>query len=258
METKILDELKKSELLSLIAEGKRKDGRKFDEYRKITVEKGVIQNAEGSALAKIGKTQVLCGVKFGVSIPYPDSPKEGTMMVMAELLPSASHLFEPGPPGEESIELARVVDRGIRSAEIMDFSSFFIEEGKVLSVFIDLYVLDHDGDLIDASALASMAALLDAKMPLIEEGAIVRGKSAGPLPLKEKVVTCTFAKVGDHFLLDTTLDEEAGVEGRFSIATTPTHVCGIQKGGSGAFSKKNILELVDLSFKKGEELRALL
>lgn len=258
METQILDELKKSELLNLVAKGERKDGRKFDVYREIKIETGVIPNAEGSAIVRMGKTRVLTGVKFGVSTPYPDSPDKGTMMVMAELLPAASHLFEPGPPSEKAIELARVVDRGIRSAEIMDFSSFFIEEGKVLSVFIDLYVLDHDGNLIDASALAAMGALLNAKMPLIEEGEIVRGKSAGELPLKEKVVICTFAKVGDHLLLDPTLDEEAGTEGRLSISTTPTHVCGIQKGGSAPLSKKEVLELIELSFKRGNELRSML
>jgi exosome complex component RRP42 len=222
------------------------------------VQQGILQNAEGSSLVSIGKSQVMVGIKFDVATPFPDRPTEGVLSTSADLLPLASHLFETGPPGDEAIELARVVDRGIRSANIVDLNSFFIEEDKVLAVYVDIYVLDHDGNLFDASSLASMSALLSARMPKIEEGKIVRGEFVGRLPLKDKVVTCTFGKLGDRVFLDPSLDEEKGMDCRLTFATTPTHVCAGQKGGWGAFSGKDLLELADVSLRKGAELRALL
>lgn len=256
MET--INEIKRDTLAALLAKGMRGDNRGMDEYRPVRIQPAPLQNAEGSAIASIGKSQVMAGIKFDVATPFADRPTEGVLSTSADLLPLASHLFETGPPSEESIELARVVDRGIRSANIIDLGSFFLEEEKVLALYIDLFILDHDGNLIDASALAAMQALLSCRMPKIEEGKIVRGEYAGKLPLKEKVVTCTFGKLGDRIFLDPSLDEEKGMDCRLTLATTGSHICAGQKGGWGSISERELLELSELSMKKGNELRALL
>jgi len=253
-----INEIKRDSLNALLAAGKRGDNRGMHDYRKITIQAAPLQNAEGSAIATIGKSQVMAGIKFDVATPFADRPTEGVLSTSADLLPLASHLFETGPPGDESIELARVVDRGIRSANIIDLKSFFIEDGKVLAVYLDIYVLDHDGNLIDCSSLAAMAALMSARMPKIEGGKIVRGEFTGKLPIKEKVVTCTFGKLGDRIFLDPSLDEEKGMDTRLTLATTAQHLCAAQKGGWGTFSEKDILNALDISMQKGKELRALL
>jgi exosome complex component RRP42 len=253
----ILNELKRDNLRNLLSQGKRLDERGFFEYRPVEVRKGVVPNAEGSALGRIGKTQVLCGVKFDIAKPFPDRPEEGVLSTGAELAPLASSEFEPGPPSDESIELARVVDRGIRSANIVDLSKFYIEPEKVLAIYVDLYVIDHGGNLIDTAALAAMAALNDARMPKIEEGKIIRGEYAGKLDVKSQVVACTFAKLDNSLLLDPLVDEERSMDARITFATTPEHVCAAQKGGWGAFTKKDIIELIDKSFEAGAKLRAL-
>ena len=91
------------------------------------------------------------------------------MTVNAELVPLASPTYEPGPPDETSIELARIVDRGIRESKAIDTEKLCIEPGKkVFVVFVDVYVLNHDGNLIDAAALAAMSALMNTKMPNYE------------------------------------------------------------------------------------------
>ncbi len=253
-----INEVKRDSLLALLSSGKRADGRGMYDYRKISLQPGILQNAEGSSIASIGKSQVMAGIKFDIAKPFPDRPQEGVLSTSADLLPLASHLFETGPPSEDAIELARVVDRGIRSANTIDLSSFFISEEKVLSLYIDIYVLDHDGNLIDASSLASMAALLSCRMPKVEGEKIVRGEYAGRLPLKEKVVSCTFGKLGERIFLDPALDEEKGMDCRLTFATTSKHICAGQKGGWGAFSEKDLLQLADMSLEKGEALRAML
>ncbi|MEM3031073.1 MAG: exosome complex protein Rrp42 [Candidatus Micrarchaeia archaeon] len=253
----ILDELKKDYMRDLAKAGKRADDRAFDAFRQITVEKGVLTSTEGSARVKWGKTQVLAGIKFDVATPFKDRPDEGVLSTNSELLPLASPTFEPGPPDERSIELARVVDRGIRSANVVDLKSFYLDEGKVLALYIDLYVLDHDGNFIDASALAAMAALANTKFPKVEAGEIIRGEYAGELKLGNKVVATTFAKIGNALLLDPSLDEETAMDGRITIATTEKSVCAIQKGGMGGFTRPELDRLFDLALAKGHELRAL-
>ncbi len=256
MET--INEIKRDTLSALLSAGKRPDGRGMHDYRKISVQTAPLQNAEGSSLVSIGKSQVMAGIKFDIATPFADRPEEGVLSTSADLLPLASHLFETGPPSDESIELARVVDRGIRSSNTIDLKSFFLEEGKVLALYIDIFILDHDGNLIDASSLAAMEALLCARMPKVEGGKIVRGEYSGKLPLKDKVVTCTFGKLAGKTFLDPCLDEEKGMDCRLTLATTPKYICAGQKGRWGAISEKDLMELADISMRKGNELRSLL
>lgn len=258
MEMEILDEIKKDYVTDLMKRNKRPDDRGHFEYRPCTLEKGIFESAEGSARVKLGKTQVVAGVKIIMGTPFKDRPEEGVLSTTAELLPLASPTFEPGPPDEGAIELARIVDRGIRSSNAIDLESLFIEKDKVLMVFVDVYVLDHDGNLIDASALAAMAALLNAKVPKIEDGKLITAERTDPLKVTQKVVTCTFSKIDSHIVLDPGLDEEKAMSARITLATTPEHVCAMQKGGKGAFSSDELINLIDVSFEKGNELRKLL
>src|SRR5208337_5326081 len=204
-----------------IEKGKRLDDRGLRDYREIKIEQGLIERAEGSARVLLGKTEVLVGVKVETGEPFSDIPNEGVLTVNAELVPVASPNFEPGPPNEDSIELARVVDRGIRESKAIDNEKLCIEPGKkVFIVFVDVYVLNHDGNLIDASALAAMAALLNTKMGKYEvEDEEVKMKSGyEQLPLKKHPITVTCAKIGDKLLVDPWLEEEQVMDARISIA----------------------------------------
>src|SRR3989344_4561618 len=118
----IMVNIVREHILELLGKDIRMDNRKFDEYRKVTVEYGISpKSAEGSARVKIGKTEVLAGVKMEVGEPYQDNPDQGTIIVNAELLPMSSPEFESGPPGISAIEMARIVDRAIRESKALDF-----------------------------------------------------------------------------------------------------------------------------------------
>ena len=256
----ILDELKRDTIQNLVAAGKRAEDRGMFDYRDISVEKDILEFSDGSALVRLGKTQVLCAIKFDTAVPFPDRPEEGILSVSAELMPLASQKFEPGPPDEQAIELARVVDRGIRAAELIDFKKFFITEGKVLALYFDIYVLDYDGNLIDAAGLAAMAALQCTKMPKIEDEAIKWGEYIGPLELKDKTVTThTFAKIGGSILLDPCLDEEAGMDAKVTFGIMGDNsICAIQKSGPGSFQQGELEKVMDIAFKKNKELKDIL
>jgi exosome complex component RRP42 len=252
----VMSRIRKDVLMTTLAKGARYDGRPFDAFREIGIQKGALSSADGSALVSIGGSKVLASVKFDIMTPFSDRPTEGVLISNAELLPTASPSFEPGPPNENSIEFARIVDRAVRSAECVDLKSFFVTEGKVISLFLDLYVIDHAGNFIDAGTLAATAALTNAKMPKIEENKIIRGEYTGPLNPRALPISVTTAKVGNYWLVDPSRDEELAHDGRITIATTENHVCAIQKG-KGSITKSELAENVEVAIRKGRELRAM-
>ena len=262
MNKPIVMNVKKKRITELVANGKRTDGRGPTEYRELQVEAGVIEKAEGSARVRLGNTEIMVGVKIGTGKPFPDTPDTGVLTVNAELVPLASPQFEPGPPGEDAVELARVVDRGIRESKAIDLEKLCVESGKlVFVVFVDVYVLNHDGNLIDASAMAALAALVNAKMfkYTVEEGEIIKKPGYNPLPIINHPIAVTFAKIGNKLILDTELDEEQVMDARLTVTMNKDgHICAIQKGGgSGYFTKEEILEATKIAVEKTAELRKL-
>lgn len=255
----ILWELRSDKVVSAIKERKRLDGRKFDEYRGIKIQRNISENADGSARVLIGQTEVIAGAKFIIKEPFPDSPDEGSITVGAELLPLASPSFELGPPNEDSIELARIVDRGIRESKCLDFKDLCIEEGeKSWVAFIDLYAVNDDGNLLDASALAAIAALLQARIPKLEDNEIVKDEYEGKVKLANTPILSTFAKLFDSVVLDPILAEEKAMTARFSVATTENdQITAFQKGLSGSFTIQEINEAVETALKQAKPLRKL-
>ncbi|MDP2974184.1 MAG: exosome complex protein Rrp42 [Candidatus Diapherotrites archaeon] len=252
--------LRSDKVIEAIKEGKRLDSRKVDEYRKVKIQHNISENANGSARVLLGETDVIAGIKMGPADPFPDVPDEGSISVGVELLPLASPSFESGPPREEAIELARVVDRGIRESKTIDFKKLcIVEKEKVWMVYIDLYIMNDDGNMFDASSIAAMSALLETRYPKLEENAIVKGEFAGKLHLSRKPLLSTFAKIGGKVVLDPALVEEKAMEARFSCATTEDNLfCAFQKGAGGAFTTAEIENCLDVAMRKGKEIRKLL
>lgn len=243
----------------LLKKGERFDGRKFDEIRDMKIETSVIHKAEGSARVTLGKSMVIAGVKLGIGKPFADSPDEGVLMVNAELVPMASPDFEPGPPREGSIELARVVDRGIRESGTIDNKKLCITEGEeVWMVNIDIDVLDHDGNLIDCAAAAAIAAILDTEMPEYKDGKIDITKKKGKLPIKEVPVAMTFGKAEGVVLADPTADEEKAMEARLTVTFADGDICAFQKGGTGTLDKEDVFKMIGIAEKRSKEIRKLL
>jgi exosome complex component RRP42 len=255
----LITKVKLKQIEQLIEKGKRLDERGLFDTREIKIEQGVIEKAEGSARVLLGKTEILVGVKVETGEPFPDTPNDGVMTVNAELVPLASPDFEPGPPDEKSIELARVVDRGIRESKAIDTEKLCIEPGKkVFVVFVDVYVLNYDGNLIDASALAAMAALMNTKMPNyeIKDGELTIKQGYAPLPLKSHPITVTVGKINNNLIVDPWLEEEQVMDSRITFAINEDgNICAIQKGGSSYFTPQQILEALKIAQDKTVELR---
>jgi len=240
-----------------LAKGKRFDDRKLDEFRDIEIEVGISKKAEGSCRVKIGKTEVLVGVKMGLGTPYADNPDKGNLMTTAELTPLSSPRFESGPPKFEAIELSRVIDRGIRESKVIDFEKLCIKEGeKVWTVFVDIYSMNDDGNLMDAAGIGAVVALKNARMPKYDEkkGVIVYGEMTDEkLPLSKDIpLAITAHKIGDSIIVDPTLEEEDLSEARVTVGFSDGIISSMQKGNSAPLTPEEfekVFGIVEIAWK---------
>ncbi len=257
----IISKLERQELRRLLTDNRRTDSRSPLQYRNISVQLGYVEKAEGSALIELGVTKVLAAVKVGVAVPFADTPNEGILIVNAELVPLASPVFESGPPSEESISLSRYVDRSIRESRTIDLSSLCIVPGRsVYSLYVDLYILDYDGNLIDASVIAGVNALGTTNIPkYVSEGQVVKKtEEYFKLELKDHPVSLTYAFFDDKYVVDPCLSEKYASD--FTVSMTvksDDKFCAIQKNGGGMISPRKVIELLDKSITLGKELRTV-
>lgn len=253
-----ITEIEKEAVKDEIEQGRRMDGRDFKEWRDVKVTTGAAKKAEGSARVEFGDTKVIVGVKMGVGEPFPDTPDEGILMVNAELGPIASPKFESGPPGEDATELARVVDRGIRESKALPLADLCIEEGeKVWKVMVDIHVLDHNGNLMDASGLGAIKALMDAKAPGYEDGKVQR-EEENELPVRKVPVPCSVVKINNEYLIDPDLKEEKIADSILTATWIEDGLCSLQKRGVGGFSTGELEKIFKISRKKSSELREII
>ncbi len=241
---------------NLMEKGNRIDGRKLDEHRKVVIETGVSKNSSGSARCKIGDTEVIVGVKFDLGEPYPDSSDEGTIMVTAELTPLASPDFEMGPPSAKAIELARVVDRGVRESGCIDFKKLCLRKGeKIWMVFIDIYPVNDDGNLIDASLLGVLKALQEAKFPkVVDDKVDHESKTSTGLKLNKLPILTTVYKINDNLLVDVNIQEEKTIDARLSVSVADGKIHALQKGGDISFTVDEVKKAVEIATKKEKEM----
>ncbi|MBD3260902.1 MAG: exosome complex protein Rrp42 [Candidatus Altiarchaeales archaeon] len=251
--------LTKDHIRNLAEKGQRIDGRGNLDIRQITCEKDYAdQKAPGSALVNLGDTKVLVGISMDVGEPYSDRPNSGVMTTTAEFRPMASPDFESGPPRENAIELARVVDRGIRESNAIDLEKLYIEDDKVWIVFIDVHIMDNNGNLIDASGLAAAAALSQTRLPKYEDGQVIRGEWEGKLPLNKIPLPLTASKIRDQIMLDPALEEEYAQDARLTVATAEGAIHAMQKGGEGRFTTQEVEQIIDSALEKTPSIRKTL
>jgi len=255
--------IQKQRIVEYLKEGKRFDGRKTDEYRDIEVKVGISNKAAGSCSVKFGKTEVYVGVQMAVSEPYPDSQDRGTLVTGVELSPMAGPDFEMGPPRINAIEIARIIDRGIREGGFIDFEGLCIKEGeKVWQVSLDIHAINDDGGLLDVAGLAALIALANARLPVYDEKEDkidYDTLSKNPVPLNKDAMAfnMTFHKIGDALIVDPSKEEEDVSDFRLSVAVSDNkgeaRITAMQKGKEKAISDEdmeNILKLVESKFKE--------
>ena len=260
--TIIVEHLRKQQMWDSISKGKRLDGRDLDEIRPIEIEFDIIKKANGSAKVKLGNTEVVAGVKVETGEPFEGLENKGALILSAEVLPTASPYSEPGPPDEETVELARVVDRGVRESQMVDLDKLVLIPGKtVYTIFVDCSIINTDGNLFDATSYAVVSALISSKLPIfeIQDGKVVDTGNKRDPPITTMPISITAVRIGDAVILDPTSEEEACMDARITITTNSDgHFTAMQKGSTGAFTIEQIKKAAETARIKGEEVRTKL
>lgn len=181
--------------------------------RPVEIIPGAILTAEGSALIKVGNTQVLCAASIEDSVP-PFLRGSGKGWVTAEyaMLPRATAKRTPrevtkGRPSGRTHEIQRLIGRALRS--IVDTSAL----GE-RTVIIDCDVLQADGGTRTASITGAFVALALAIRQLHKFGAIRR------MPLRDYVAATSVGIVGGMPMLDLCYEEDSQADVDMNVVMT--------------------------------------
>ncbi|MHA2359609.1 MAG: exosome complex protein Rrp42, partial [Candidatus Thorarchaeota archaeon] len=156
--------------------------------------------------------------------------------------------------------LARVVDRGVRESGTVDAKKLCIEKGKkVYMVFADVYPMEYDGNLIDASSIAVNTALLTTQYPEMkwEDGAVVKTDKMLKLPINNVAIEHTVSKIDENLIIDPVLKEEFVQDCRLTMAVDRDNkFTAMQKGGgSGPMSIELVGNAMDMALESAEGIR---
>lgn len=254
----VISEVSKEAIFDLLNQGKRIDHRMFTEYRDITIKTDYISKANGSALISIGNTTVIAGVKAQLSTPFSNSPDEGILIVNTETLALANKNFEHGPPNKFTVEISRVVDRTIREAPLIDLKQLcVVENSKVWKLHVDIYIIDFDGNMMDAAALAAICALLTTKIPTascVNDEITIDEDTQMNLPIKNKCMITTVTKINNQLIFDPTYDEEQLMDSSLSVGFREDgSLCAMQKCGLNVMSMAEVKKTIKLAEIKSKE-----
>lgn len=246
----------------------RVDGRSCEDYRHVELETDVVSNTDGSAKVTLGHTAVLVGVKAELGKPRPAAPDEGYLEFFVDCSANATPRFE-GRGGEElGMELTNTLYRVFNNKLSLDLRSLCISPGEhCWLLYIDVLLLQCDGNLYDAISIAIKAALFNTKLPKVliveqEEGGAEIELSDDPydsVRLNVHNLPCivTLCKVGPRYVVDSTLQEKACSVASLLMAVTPSGACTcMRKVGGGSLDPESVFEMTEAGKRVGKALHA--
>jgi ribonuclease PH len=191
----------------------RTDKRRPDEMRPVEIVTGYLVTAEGSALIKVGHTQVLCAASVEDTVP-PFLRNTGKGWVTAEyaMLPRATGKRTPrevtkGHPSGRTQEIQRLIGRSMRA--VVDTSAL----GE-RTIFLDCDVIQADGGTRTASITGAYVALALALKTLVEH------KVLKTSPLGDHVAATSVGLVGGVPMLDLCYEEDSRADVDMNVVMT--------------------------------------
>ncbi|XP_016300354.1 exosome complex component RRP45-like [Sinocyclocheilus anshuiensis] len=252
-------------LLKAIEEKKRLDGRQTYDYRNIKISLGTDY---GCCIVELGRTRVLCQVSCELVPPKDSRPTEGIMFFNLELSPMASPAFEPNRQSELLVMLNRQLERCLRNSKCIDTESLCVVSGeKVWQIRVDVHVLNHDGNLMDAASIAAISALSHFRRPDVaiqgRDITVFSPEERDPIPLSiyhmPICVSFAFFLQGSYLLVDPCEREERVKDGLLVIAMNKhREICSIQSSGGIMLLKDQVLRCSKIASVKVSEITELI
>ncbi|MBY4640913.1 ribonuclease PH [Gluconacetobacter entanii] len=220
----------------------RPSGRAIDALRPVSIQTGFARHAEGSALIRMGGTEVLCAASVESRVP-PFLRGKGQGWVTAEygMLPRATHSRGPreaakGKQGGRTHEIQRLIARALRAG--IDLRAL----GEI-SITVDCDVLNADGGTRCAAITGAWVALRLALEKLVRTNVI----PALPVTAQVAAVSCGLTQAGAVLDLDYAEDSNAAADANF-VLTETGGIIEIQGTAEQApFSQEQFNELMRLA-----------
>ena len=219
----------------------RASGRGPDELRAVSITTGFARHAEGSALIRMGNTEVLCAASVETRVP-PFLRNTGLGWVTAEygMLPRATHTrgdreAARGKQSGRTQEIQRLIGRSLRA--VVDRKAM----GE-MSVTLDCDVLNADGGTRCASITGSYVALALAFRRLVDKRVLAA------VPLLGQVASVSCGLFEGEAVLDLDYPEDSGAEADSNFVLTEGGIVEIQATAEQqAFSEAQFTELLRLA-----------
>jgi ribonuclease PH len=182
----------------------RKNGRKPDELRNITITKNYISHPEGSVLVEFGNTKVICNATIENNVPrFLKGKNMGWVTAEYGMLPrSTNERMRREAKNKQSgrtMEIQRLIGRSLRSSVNLD------KLGEK-SITIDCDVIQADGGTRTASITGGFVALCLA----LRSQENVNFSSADAI--KSFTGSVSLGKVNGEIVLDLDYDEDSNAE----------------------------------------------
>lgn len=246
-----------------LSNGIRPDGREFNKFRPVVINSGSIATADGSAIAKVGDTTVICGIKLELCKPKAERPNEGFLIPNIELHPICSPRFRPGPPSDLAQINSKALYDILSDAKCINLTDLCIEPDKLVwCLYADIVCLDHNGCVLDASILALVAALKAVKIPIVKYDATLDHKDIlderVPLQLNCTFISTTYAIFEGIILTDPTAEEESLCSGVLTVVVAGTELCTVLKPGGTPLKEEQLIKCIEQSMGQARLLEGLI
>ena len=219
----------------------RVDGRRPDELRQISIERGIVPSAPGSVLIKSGNTHVLCTACIDDEVPeWREKSGLGWVTAEYDMLPASTGQRRSRNRGGKIDgrvqEIQRLIGRSLRA--IVDMKKL----GK-RTIWIDCDVIQADGGTRTASITGAYVALVDAVKSL--------GRKLKNDPLVDSVAAVSVGIVGGKAFLDLNYIEDSRADVDFNVVRTGRgRFIEVQGSGEEAtFSRADLDKMLILAEK---------
>lgn len=232
----------------------RADSRTADQLRKVTVERGWSDHAEGSALITFGGTKVLCTASLTAGVPrWKVGKGEGWVTAEYAMLPRATHDRNDreavkGKIGGRTHEISRLIGRSLRA--VVD-----VRELGENTIVIDCDVLQADGGTRTAAITGAYIALADS-IAWAREHKLIPAKAQ---PLTDSVAAVSVGIIDGEPFLDLAYTEDVRAHTDMNVVVTGSgKFVEVQGTAEGVpFDRDELNVLLDLALKGTQELTAI-
>jgi exosome complex component RRP41 len=216
----------------IIKNGKRVDGRALDELRPMEAKVGVLKNADGSAMFRLGNTSAIVGV-YGPREVHPKRDEDSERAVLRtkyNMAPfSTKERGRPGP-SRRSMEISMVIKNALSSV---------VSLNEFPKSAIDVHI-----EMIEADASTRCVGLNAASLALADAG----------IPMKDMIAACSAGKVQDTIVLDVAGDEDTEGQLDLPVAYYPRQKKVTLLQMDGLTDKQEFKGILELAIKGCEQI----